>query len=145
MAVDTGQKPQVRSTAGEERLILAAILSRGTWISLAVLSLTFLCYIGGLTRPLIPIDDLPRYWGAPASEYLRQAGLPSGWGWVRLLRFGDFLNFVGIAMLAGLIVIAYLALLPAFVRKRDLPYALIVVAEVAVLLLAASGLLAIGH
>lgn len=145
MAVETGQKPRVRATAGEERLILAAILSRGTWVSLAVLSLTFLAYIGGVTRSRIPIDDLPRYWGMPASEYLRQAGLPGGWGWIRLLWFGDFLNFVGIAMLAGLVVIAYLALLPAFVRKRDLPYALIVVGEVVVLLLAASGVLAIGR
>lgn len=145
MAIDRRGTPRAHADVGEERLIFAELLSRGTWISVAVLLLTFLLYIGGLAKPLIPIDQLPRYWGMPAAEYLRQANLPRGWGWVRLVAFGDFLNFIGIAMLAGMTIVCYLAVLPIFLRRQDTPYILIVVAEIAILLLAASGLLAVGH
>lgn len=110
-----------------------------------LLFITFLLYIGGLARPLIPIDHLPRYWNMQAAGYLRQAGLPSGWGWVRLITFGDFLNFIGIATLAGMTIVCYVVVLPVFLRKRDIPYVLIVLAEIVILLLAASGLLVVGH
>jgi hypothetical protein len=145
MAIDPRRTPWARAEVGEERLIFAEILSRGTWISVAVLFLTFVLYIGGLVKPLIPIDQLPQYWGMSAAEYLREASLPRGWGWVRLVAFGDFLNFIGIAMLAGMTIVCYLAVLPIFLRRQDTTYALITLAEIAILLLAASGLLAVGH
>ncbi len=91
--------------------------------------------------PFIPIADLPQYWGLRAEEYLRRTNLPNGWGWVRLVAFGDLMNYVGIAMLAGLTIAGYLATFPGYLRKKDTPYILIVLAQIAVLLIAASGLL----
>ena len=58
---------------------------------------------------------------------------------------GDYLNFVGIAMLAGLTIVCYIAIMPALKRKKDMPYLIIAILEVAVLVLAASGILKAGH
>jgi hypothetical protein len=137
-------QPRRQEEPVAEARTYATLLRIGTRASTGVLVLTFLLYVGGVAPPVIPIDRLPDYWGLGASEYLRQASLPNGWGWVRLVGFGDFLNYVGIAMLASLTILCYLAIFPVFVRKNDTPYVLMVLAEITVLLLAASGLLAVG-
>ncbi len=69
---------------------------------------------------------------------------PTGWNWVGLVGKGDYLNFVGIAMLSGLTILCYLVILPILFRKKDTAYAIIAIAEVLVLSLAASGLLKVG-
>ena len=82
---------------------------------------------------------------AGRAEYLRRAELPSGWGWVRLVGFGDYLNYVGIVMLASLSVLCLLAIFPLLLRRKDTAFILIVLAEIAILFVAASGLLVVGH
>jgi hypothetical protein len=66
---------------------------------------------------------------------------PTGWEWISYVGKGDYLNFVGVAILAGLTIVCYAAIIPALLRKKDTPYLLIAVAEVLVLVLAASGIL----
>jgi hypothetical protein len=110
-----------------------------------VLLLTFALYIGGGGTPRVPIRDLPAYWGLRAGEYVQRLGLERGWGWARLVGFTDFQNFVGVAMLAGLTILCYARILPIFIGRNDRVYALIVIAELVLLLLAASGLLPTGH
>jgi hypothetical protein len=51
------------------------------------------------------------------------------------------MNFVGIAILAGLTIACYLAIIPTLMRKKDTAYLVIAVVEVLVLTLAASGIL----
>lgn len=133
------------SAPGGEFRAYITLLRIGTRVSLAALVLTFLLYVSGLAAPAIPIEHLPRYWGLRASEYLRRASLPAGWGWTRLVSFGDFLNYVGIVMLSSLTIFCYLAMVPAFLRKKDTLYVLILLAEIAILLLAATGLLTASH
>lgn len=128
-----------------EQIVFAAILRAGTGLSMLALVVGFLLYLGGLVPPLVPIAELPRYWGLSAEHYLAATGLPRGWGWLELVGHGDLLNFLGIAMLAALTIVCYVAVLPAFLRKGDTVYSAIIVLELAVLLLAASGLVAAGH
>jgi uncharacterized membrane protein len=141
--IDASFDPRVGPSA--EHRLLAAVLEIGTRLSLLVLLAGFAAYVTGLAEPLVAIETLPRYWGLRASEYLREAAVPSGWGWLRFVAYGDCLNFVGIAMLAGLTIVSYLVLLPAFWRKRDVTYSLIALLEVVILALAASGLVAVRH
>jgi hypothetical protein len=124
----------------EER-IYAGVLRIAARVSVAVLILTFTVYVGGIVGPLVPIEDLPWYWTLSAPEYLAAAKLDNGWGWVRRIHFGDVLNFVGVALLAAATIVCYLRLLPILIRKRDTTYIFIVVAEILILLLAASGVL----
>lgn len=141
----TPRSPLTLPEPTREQIVFAAVLRAGTGLSMLALVLGFFLYVGGLVLPLVPIAELPRYWGLSAERYLAAAGLPRGWGWVGLVGHGDILNFVGIAMLAGLTIVCYLAVLPAFLRKGDRVYSAIIVLALAVLLLAASGLVAAGH
>ena len=132
-------------TVAEEQVTYANILNIGMWIGLALLVVTFFIYLSGILPGLVAIDDLSKYWHLTASQFHDQLGTPIGWGWLSHVGKGDYLNFVGIAILAGLTIICYIAIMPALLRKKDMPYFVIAILEVAVLVLAASGILKAGH
>lgn len=133
-----------KTKASEEQLIYANILNVGMWIGLAILTVSFLMYIFGVLPNFVPIDDLPRYWTMTAADYNHTLNAPTGWGWLAYVGKGDYLNFVGIAILAGLTILCYLSIIPTLARKKDTAYLVIALAEVAVLLLAASGVMKSG-
>jgi hypothetical protein len=133
-----------KKKVSEEQLAYANILGTGMWIGLAVIIITFIVYVSGMLHPFVPINDLPQYWGMSVKDYNHTLNAPTGWGWVALAGKGDYLNFIGIAMLAGLTILCYLVILPILIRKKDTPYVIIAIAEVLVLVLAASGILKSG-
>lgn len=135
---------QGKVKATEEQLAYARLLDLGMKVGLASLVVTFLVYLSGVLTPHIPVQDLPKYWGMPVNDYLAATGIQPGWAWIRLLDQGDFLNFLGIAFLAGVTIVCYLRIIPIFLKKKDLVYACLAVVEVLVLTLAASGLLRTG-
>ncbi len=128
-----------------EQLRYARWLEWGTRVGLVALILIFLAYGIGLVEPHVPHSRLPEVWNLPVSQFLAATGLPTGWGWLAFAHRGDIANLLGIAMLTGASLLALLALLPLYLRQRDRLYAALCVAQVAVLLLAASGLLTAGH
>ena len=79
--------------------------------------------------------------GDPYSD----AEIEAGWGWVTMLGHGDFINFIGIVILAGVTVVCYLAIVPVLLASGDGVYAALALLEVVVLVIAASGLIAVGH
>lgn len=130
--------------ASKEQTAYADLLFYGCWIGLAVMLVTYTAYVTGLITPHIPLEEMPQYWSQPVSHYLEAAKVPIGWGWTSLLGQGDFLNFIGIVLLAGLSIVCYLRTIPALFIKGDKVMGCIAVAEVLVLLIAASGLVGAG-
>jgi hypothetical protein len=135
-------KNKIKAT--EERLVYAAILDKGMKIGLVALIVTFVVYLTGILSPHIPVEDLPKYWGMPVHEYLKINNIPLGWSWIGMLGKGDFLNFAGIAFLAGVTMICYIRIIPIYLRKKDTVYGIIAILEVLVLAFAASGILKVG-
>jgi len=133
-----------RTKASEEQLIYANILNIGMWFGLIVLTVSFIIYVCRILPSFIPIEELPKYWGMKAKDYIHILNAPTKWGWLTMVGKGDYLNFIGIAILAGLSIVCYLCILPSLIRKKDIPYIIIVVLEIIVLLLAASGILTVG-
>lgn len=125
----------------QEQHIYARWLERGARASLAVLILSFLVYALGLLEPLVPLHELPRLWSLPVDQYLAASGAPRGWGWLRLLDKGDYLNYAGVVMLGLTTVVCYARLLPLLRRSQQL-HAWLAVAQIVVLLAAASGFFA---
>jgi hypothetical protein len=125
----------------EEQLVYAKVLNLGMKVGLAALVISFALYVLGIMEPHIPLQDLPKYWKLPVHEYLKQTNIHQGWSWLYMLNKGDFLNFIGIAFLAGVSIICYLSIIPSLFRKKDIIYAVLAIVEVAVLVLAASGVL----
>ncbi len=130
--------------ASEERLVYASILNKGMRIGLGILIVTFIIYLTGILKSHIPVNELPKYWGMPVNEYLKVTGIGTGWSWLGMLNKGDFLNFVGIAFLAGVSIICYIRIIPIYFRKNDTVYGVIAILEVLVLAFAASGILQMG-
>lgn len=131
--------------ASEEQTLYANVLAVGMYAGLALLLLTFAVYVLGIMDPYLSFADLPKYWQMSSTDYLEAANVEQGWGWVALLGYGDFLNFLGIALLAGVTIICYLSITPLLIRNKDFIYATIALLEVFILALAASGILAAGH
>jgi hypothetical protein len=127
-----------------EQLAYATILDKGMKIGLLMLVISFIIYVTGILTPYIPVNDLPKYWGLSVHKYLEVTGIQPGWTWLRLLGKGDFLNFVGIAFLAGVTAVCYVRIIPILFRKKDIAFGIIAILEVIVLVLAASGLLKSG-
>lgn len=133
-----------KTRASEEQIAYAGVLNIGMWFGLFLLVVTFFVYLSGVLPSFVPIDDLPRYWGMRVHDFNAQLHAPTGWHWTAYVNKGDYLNFVGIAILSGLTILCYLVILPILIRKKDRAYVAIAIVEVLVLSLAASGLLKAG-
>jgi hypothetical protein len=129
----------------EEQLRYARLLDWGTRAGLAVLVLSFAVYVLGVLPPHVPVARLAELWNLPVDQYLQQTGMPRGWGWLALIARGDIAGLTGIVVLAGCSLVCLLALVPVYLRRGDKAFALLCIAEVAIVVLAASGVLAGGH
>lgn len=128
-----------------EQLAYADMLEIGLTIGRYFLLGTFILYVFGITVPKVPLSDLPTHWSLPSDEYSRIIGVGSGWDWIKVALYGDYMNFIGIAFFTSVTVFCYLRLLPISLRSKDYLFMAILLLEMLVLLLAASGLLAFGH
>ena len=133
-----------KTRASEEQIRYAGVLNVGMWFGLFLLIITFFVYMSGVLPSYVPIDDLPKYWGLRVHDYNVALHAPTGWGWTALVGKGDYLNFVGIAILSGLTIVCYMVILPILIRKKDKAFIAIAITEILVLSLAASGLLKSG-
>jgi hypothetical protein len=131
--------------AGPEQILYASILEKGMFVGLLILLITFALYAFGIMKPYVPLDQVSQYWGMNVHEYLEHLHIGTGWSWVGMIQYGDFINFIGVAVLAGVSIICYLAIIPVLLKNNDKVYAALALLEVLVLSLAASGILKVGH
>ena len=130
--------------ATPEQLLYAKILERGMYFGLLILLITFGLYAFGIMDPYIPLDKISKYWSMNVNDYLHHTNIKSGWAWLGMLKYGDFVNFIGIATLAGVTILCYAAIVPTLLKNKDTVYAIIAILEVIVLTVAASGILGAG-
>ncbi len=145
---------QDATKANPEQILYAGILEKGMLIGLVLMFITFALYVFGIMKPAIPVDQIANYWSTPVHDYLvnidnnflhRDGNLITGWKWVSLIGFGDFLNFIPVAILSGVTIFCYAAIVPGLFAKGDKAYAIMAILEVIILTAAASGILAVGH
>lgn len=136
---------EARLEAGPEQVLYASILAKGMYFGLLILFITFALYAFGIMKPYIPLDQISHYWGFNVHEYLEHTKIGTGWSWVGMLKYGDFINFIGIAILAGVTIICYLAIVPLLLKSNDKVFAVLALLEAVILSLAASGILKVGH
>lgn len=131
--------------ATPEQLLYAKILEWGMYLGLLILLITFGLYAFGILDPYIPLNKISKYWSYNVNDYLAHAEIKAGWAWLGMLKYGDFINFVGVAILAGVTIFCYAAIVPTLLKSKDVVYAVLAVLEVIILSAAASGILAVGH
>lgn len=130
--------------ASPEQLIYANLLEKGMFVGLGLVLVTFAIYLLGIVNPYIPVDEIPKYWHLSVEKYLEAANVHAGWSWLGMLGYGDYLNFVGIAILAGVTILCYLAIVPILWRNDDKMYSILALLEAIILCVAASGILGAG-
>jgi hypothetical protein len=123
----------------DDARMYARLLALGARLGLVVLILTFVLYMAGLTRPQVPLQQLPALWSLPVDEFLRASGMARGWGWLGQVRHGDVAGLVGIVILLGCSLPALFVLALLYGRRGDRVFVGLCLAQLAVLLLAASG------
>jgi len=138
------QKQHDLLKATPEQILYAKILERGMFIGLLILFITFGLYAFGVMDPYIPLDKISNYWSMNVNDYLHHANIKAGWAWVGMLKYGDFVNFIGIAILAGVTILCYAAIVPTLLKSNDKVYAALAILEVIILSVAASGILGVG-
>ncbi len=126
--------------ATPEQITYANMLFYGCWGGLALMAVTYLLYVSGLITPHIPLEKVPLLWSQPVGTYLEIGKVPHGWGWAVLIAKGDFLNFLGIVLLAGMTIVCYIPLIPVFLKRKEYVFAGLALAEILVLAFAASGI-----
>jgi hypothetical protein len=131
--------------ASPEQLRYAGILGTGTLIGFVLLVGVFVAYMSGWVTPLVPPEQLVTLWKQPVHHYLAVSGQGTGWGWLAQIHRSDVANLLGIAWLATISMPALLVVMTMALRQGDRRFALLALAEVAVLGLAASGILGGGH
>jgi hypothetical protein len=137
MTTDSTQTPP-------EQLVYSNMLFYGCWGSLALMAVTYLLYVLGVMTPHVPLETVTQLWSQPVKAYLTQGNVPTGWGWFVLMGKGDFLNFTGIVLLAGMTILCYIPLVGAYFKKKEPIFATIAILEILVLLVAASGVVGSG-
>lgn len=128
--------------ASPEQLRYAKVLSAGVQAGFLLLVLSFVLYMAGVLEPLVPVDQLPKYWGLSAAEFVKATHTPTGWAWLAQVGKGDMLNLVGIVVLAGISAVSTLAVLPIFARHGEKAHLIISVLLISVLVVSASNILA---
>ena len=125
--------------------IYARWLEHGARLTFAFALLTLLLYLTGVLAPLIPLQDLPRLWTLSAADMMREAHAPGGWGWLGFVRYGDYLNVLGIAFFALLALVCTARAVPEFLKAGERWQALLAALQVLVLIAAALDLFPGAH
>jgi hypothetical protein len=125
-----------------EQRIYAQWLAAGARLSFALLVTTFMIYLAGVVPSLVPVAELPNYWGLSAARYVAATGTPTGWRWVEHIGRSDVMNLVGIACVALVTPACFARLVPEFIRQRENTFTAIALMELWILVLAASGIAA---
>ena len=127
-----------------EQITYANMLFIGAWTGIVLMLITYLIYVTGIISPHVDIAMIVQNWDKGVDEYIKITHSPHGWGWLRLLARGDFLNFIGLTLISVLTIFCYLFLVAGYQKRKDWVYFFICLFEIAVLTLAASGILGTG-
>jgi len=125
--------------------VYARWLDVSTRVAFAASLLAFFVYASGLLPAFVPLQTLPALWGLPVDRYLEKTGAPSGWGWLHLLGFADYLSLACMALVGQVTLLCCLGILPLLLRLGERLQAALIAAQALVLFIAASGFLAGGR
>lgn len=127
--------------ASQEQLAYARLLKKCVIFGFGILTVCFAMYVFGIVSPSVPLDEMGEYWSLSLDEYIQKTNYDAGWSWIGMLGYGDCLNFIPLAIFGVIAIVCYLRIIPILKESRNFAYLAIAIAQILVLLLAASNLL----
>lgn len=122
--------------------VFARSLRAVSTVALVLVAAAFGLYASGIAPGRISPAEAAASWHLPASELQERSGDAVRWQGLRSLLAGDALSLACLAFLTSGSMLCLLRILPTLLAERRRLLALFVAAEVAVLAVAASGILA---
>ena len=128
-----------------EQHIYAKIIYHISNLGLLALIMGFVLYIFGVLTPLVPLEEMPKYWSLSLTQFLEKTGGPTGWRWTAMLGYGDVIPYLGVTILASVTFVCFLTLLFSFIQRGAKVLAFIAAMELFFILISASNLILISH
>lgn len=122
----------------------ATVLRWGLRLGLVVLFGCWLLELAEQPAPRVAAESVHRHWHLSHGEFAAATGRPTGWAALLDLGHSDAHSLLAVAGLALLSLAALVSIVPAAVRRRDGWFVAALLAQIAILALAASGLLSTG-
>ena len=117
------------------------MLKKCVIVGFGILVVCFAMCVSGVLSSSVPLDQIGEYWSLPLNEYLQKANYDAGWSWTGMLRYGDYLNFIPLAIFGTIAMVCYLRIIPILKKNRNFAYLVIAIVQILVLLFAASNLI----
>lgn len=114
-----------------------ALLSNAGMILLLT---TFLLYFIGIVGSSVTPEEITRLWHLDVATFHEVTGSPVGWDWIRDISSGSGITLASLVFLAFSTLICLISLVPIYFGSKDWWYLAIVLAQIAVLVVAASGI-----
>ena len=61
---------EITKEATQEQMLYARILEKGMLVGLILMFITFGLYVFGIMKPVIPLEEVSRYWSMSVHDYL---------------------------------------------------------------------------
>lgn len=127
------------------QLAYADILSKVTLLGMVFLGLGLFIYVFELRPSMVSAATVSEHWHMRASEYTQHLQTPNGWDWIEHIFYSDILSYASIIFLSMGTIGCLIVTTFAFFKEKDRIYTAISIAQVLILLLAASGIVGGGH
>lgn len=135
---------EINRYASDAQLVLARLYRIVTVVGLTVMAAAFVLYVSGVLETSVPAKDVASYWHLDAESYAEQTGTPVGWEFLSHLARGESLSFGSLVFMALAVIISLSIMVAVFMKKARLAYAVIVLLQTIILVVAATGIVS-GH
>ena len=108
-------------------------------VGMILLFTTFLLYFLGIIDSRITPEEITRLWHLDVATFHNETETAVGWDWISEIATGSGISFAALVFLAFCTLICLIALIPIYHAEKDTWYLAIVLGQIIVLVVAASG------
>ncbi len=119
--------------------IYARLLGVLSIIGMILLFATFILYAFELIPSAVTPEKITQLWHLDVGSFHDVTATPVGWAWVGEILTGSGITFAALVFLAFSSLVCLVSLIPIYLTAKDSWYLAIVLLQVAVLAVAASG------
>ena len=131
-----------RAKNDDIQLVFASFVQKFVIVGLILLVAGFGIYVFEVLKPNVAPREVTQLWHLDARELLERTKTEDGWGWIKNITAGDALSLATLVFLPCATVVCLILILPFYIRQKKMVYSIIVAAEIGILIIAASGIIA---
>jgi len=132
-------KKEENRYASENQLILSRLYSSAALIGLVLVTIIFALYVLGVVESRVPAREVASYWHLDAEGYAEETGIIPGWTFIHTLKYGENLSFGSLVFMALTVILCLSVMVVIFLRTRKFSFAVIVLLQIIVFVIAATG------